>query len=83
MNKKTDHASAKQKEEAWRKLTDEFNSNNVVYRTKKQLIYKFNNMKKNARKVTMPQCSLDTSQDLICMRYYLQCFSHTIKHYII
>ncbi|KAL0882716.1 hypothetical protein ABMA27_001139 [Loxostege sticticalis] len=50
MNKKTDHASAKQKEEAWRKLTEEFNSNNVVYRTKKQLIYKFNNMKKNARK---------------------------------
>ncbi|CAB3224871.1 unnamed protein product [Arctia plantaginis] len=50
MNKKTDHASTKQKDEAWCQLTNEFNSNNLIYRTKKQLIYKFNNMKKNARK---------------------------------
>ncbi|CAB3232125.1 unnamed protein product [Arctia plantaginis] len=50
MNKKTDHASTKQKDEAWCQLTNEFNSNNLIYRTEKQLIYKFNNMKKNARK---------------------------------
>lgn len=50
-SKKTDCASNQQKEVAWRSLAEKFNSDATTYRTVKQLQQKFNNMKKNARKV--------------------------------
>lgn len=50
--KKTDAVSQAQKEKTWGKIHMEFNANSSKHRTIKQLKYKFDNMKKCARKVS-------------------------------
>lgn len=49
--KKTDGVSSKQKESAWSKIECEFNALADTPRTVKQLKYKFENLKKTAKKV--------------------------------
>lgn len=49
--KKTDGVSTKQKEKTWIEIEKEFNSLGETHRTVKQLKYKFENMKRNIKKV--------------------------------
>lgn len=49
--KKTDGVSSKQKESAWSKIECEFNAVTDTPRTVKQLKYKFENLKRTAKKV--------------------------------
>ncbi|XP_063899076.1 myb/SANT-like DNA-binding domain-containing protein 3 [Helicoverpa armigera] len=51
MCKKTDGSSTKQKDHAWHCIAKEFNAVGQVPRNMKQLKYKFENMKRSAKKV--------------------------------
>ncbi|RVE42641.1 hypothetical protein evm_012727 [Chilo suppressalis] len=50
MCKKTDGSSTKQKEYVWSSIEKEFNATGQIPRTMKQLKYKFENMKRSAKK---------------------------------
>ncbi|XP_031345540.1 uncharacterized protein LOC116172463 [Photinus pyralis] len=49
-NKKTDAITWKQKQTTWEEITNEFNANNDVYRSCKNIKGKYENLKKNAKK---------------------------------
>ena len=49
-NKKTDAMTVQQKEEGWRKLTDEFNASSSVKRSYTQIKQAYSNYKKKAKK---------------------------------
>lgn len=55
-NKKSTAVSNRLKDETWNAIAQEFNSCSTTYRSAKQLKYKFDNMKKLARKVSKQTC---------------------------